>query len=140
MVQLILQWLAVHRMSKNPEVDQFTNLDVSACLSIHWDSEEVSSKASEEIDLIPRLRASRQRTKSLFLLCSYIGFQLKFWSRLKLCPTVTRYRFKVCFTRFKRSELTICLPTSKIQLRSRSFYFTLSTNRSQVGPPLWGFS
>jgi hypothetical protein len=69
--------------------------------SIYKNPKEVSSDASEGMDLPAKIRASRQKANASFFHALYLGCQQKMWPRLKMDLPAS-----------KKSRLEVYLPTS----------------------------
>ena len=77
-IQLIQQWLTVNIKSRNPVVAQYEGSMSQLFFYICWNSEEVGSNVSKEMNMLSRLG---QVSKSFLLLRPYIDLQWKVWPR-----------------------------------------------------------
>lgn len=124
MVQLTHQWLTMNRKSKNIVTDQSMKLGVSV-LSRHWNSKEVGSKAVEGRNGLAR---AQTKSKSLLLLS------------LHRLPAKDVAKIRGVSSQLKRSGSIVCLPASKMQIKSTSSYFKLSKIPAKVCSPFGDFS
>lgn len=98
------QWLPTNGNSKSPVVSCYVH--ETGCLSICQNTKKIGSNSSEGLDLLSRVRASRQRERSFLLLCP-----------LYRLPEEGVINIKSGYSHLKRFGLKIYHPVSKIQIR-----------------------
>lgn len=122
MVQVVQKWLSTNRRFKNPAVVPSMRLAVSAGLRFVLESWRSRLWCQWSNGLA---RASREEQKFSFSLSSY---------RL-IAEDVVQIRGG--FSQLKWSDLKVCLPTSKIQIRSGFSHFRISKNLRGVPSNFW---
>jgi hypothetical protein len=67
--------------------------------------------ASEGIDLLGRMRRSKQRTRASFIYVLYIGCQQKVWFQVKMDRCTSKDMDERFISSPQRSRLEMCFPT-----------------------------